>query len=184
MSNKHEQYQFPGQHEGEVVNMVFRQHPLVMRKQLILGLLLILVAVLPLDFPQIYSVAGLPNILALIVLATIGFALLFWFYRWVGWYYSIYILTDQRLVEIRQKGFFNRSVEEWQLNKIYNVNYSVRGFQAFIFGYGDVVAQTIIGEFLMPSVKRPIDVHRRIMEAVREAGGAQGMPFDNTPPLV
>jgi hypothetical protein len=41
---------FPGRHEGEHVELLFRRHPLVMRKALILGLLVILVAVVPLDF--------------------------------------------------------------------------------------------------------------------------------------
>jgi len=172
-------HQFPGQLDGEVVKLVFRQHPLVMRKALILGLLIITLGVLPLDFPQVYASQVLSDFftkLALILPVVVLFA---WFYRWVGWYYTIYIVTDRRIVSIKQKGFFNRSVEEWQLDKIYNINYHINGFQAAIFGFGDITAKTVIGEFRMPIIHRPVEIHRHILEAVQNVGGAQGTPFDN-----
>src|SRR6266576_3386736 len=97
-SPKKAEKEFPGQHEGEKVQLVFRQHPLVMRKALILGLLVIV--------------------------------LFAWFYRWVGWYYTLFIVTDRRILEIKQKGFFDRKVNEWQLDGISNVNYHIGGFQA------------------------------------------------------
>ncbi len=172
-------HQFPGQLEGEVVKLVFHQHPLVMRKALILGLLAILVAVLPLDFPQVYGNPDVSGFFLNVALIMPLVVLVIWFYRWIGWYYTIYVVTDRRIVAIRQKGLFNRSVQEWQLDKIYNVNYHVNGFQAAIFGYGDITAKTVIGDFTMPTIHRPTDVHRHIMEAVQAVGGVHGTPFDN-----
>ncbi|HSX02357.1 MAG TPA: PH domain-containing protein [Candidatus Saccharimonadia bacterium] len=174
-----QQAQFPGQLNGEAAVLMFRQHPLVMRKALLFGLLAVTLGVLPLDFVQIYespAVAGFFTKLALIVPLLV---LVVWFYRWVGWYYSIYVVTDRRIVAIAQKGFFDRAVQEWQLDKIYNVNYHVNGFQAAIFGYGDIVAKTVIGEFVMPKIHHPTEIHRHIMEAVQAVGGGQGTPFDN-----
>jgi hypothetical protein len=110
--------------------------------------------------------------------------LVWWFYTWVGWYYSIYVVTDSRIVIIRQKGFFNRSVQEWQLNKIYNLNYHVNGFQAAIFGYGNITAKTAIGEFNMPLIHHPTDIHRQLMAAVRAAGGGNAAEIDNSATLM
>src|SRR4051812_21458712 len=107
--------QFPGQHDGEEVEFLFRQHPLVMRKALIGGLLLILVGVLPLDFPQVYSSEALSSFFVKLALFVPLLVLGVWFYRWVGWFYTLYIVTDRRILEIKQKGFFNRKVDEWQL---------------------------------------------------------------------
>ncbi len=93
--------QFPGQHDGEVVQLVFRQHPLVMRKVLVIGLLVKIM-------------------LGVVVLVLAG-----WFYRWMGWYYSLCLVTDRRILVIKQKGFFNLTVDEWQLDGISNVNYHI-----------------------------------------------------------
>jgi hypothetical protein len=176
--------QFPGQLEGETVKVVFHQHPLVMRKQLILGLLFITLGVLPLDFPQVWANEALAGWLIKLALAVPVVVFLWWFYRWVGWYYTLFIVTDARVVLIRQKGFFDRSVQEWQLNKVYNVNYHINGFQAAIFGFGDIIVKTAIGEFTMPTVHHPVEVHRQLMDAVHAAGGAQRAEFDNSAALM
>lgn len=163
--------QFPGQHEGESVALVFRQHPLVMRKTLIVGLLIIVLAVLPLDFPQIYSIDWMPGLLIKLMLGIIVLVFGAWFYRWMGWYYSMYIVTDRRILVIRQKGLFNRKVDEWQLDGISNVNYHIDGFQAVLFGYGDITARTYIGDLEMKKIHKPAEIHAQLVEAVRRGGG-------------
>jgi hypothetical protein len=127
---------FPGQHEDEQVELVFRQHPLVMRKQLVVGMLLLVLAAVPFDFPFAFSSPDVTHWLLIGALVIVAGTLFMWFHRWVGWYYSIYIVTNRRIVAIKQKGFFNRRVDEWQLNNISNVNYEIGGFQAVLFGRG------------------------------------------------
>jgi uncharacterized membrane protein YdbT with pleckstrin-like domain len=184
MSTNDDHSQFPGQLKGEVVKFIFRQHPLVMRKAALLGLLYITLGVLPLDFPQVYANAGLASFCLKVALGVPVVVLAWWFYRWVGWYYTIFIVTDGRLVIIKQKGFFNRSVQEWQLNKIYNLNYHINGLQAALFGFGDITAKTAIGEFSMPLIHRPIEIHRKLVEVVRSAGGGLGAEIDNSAALM
>jgi hypothetical protein len=162
---------FPGQHEGEEIQFMFRQHPLVMRKALIYGLLVILVAILPLDFPIIYTSPGLASFFARIAIFTPLIVLALWFYRWIGWYYSAWLVTDERIIGIKQRGFFDRRIEEWQLDSISNVNYHIGGFQAVIFGYGDITAEAYIGELQMTKIHKPVEVHEKLMEAVGKAGG-------------
>ncbi|HSX00727.1 MAG TPA: PH domain-containing protein [Candidatus Saccharimonas sp.] len=163
--------EFPGQHDDETVKFIFRQHPLVMRKQLIFGLCAITLAVLPFDFVTVHETPWMMWLFGKILIIVPLVVAVWWFHRWVGWYYSVYILTNRRIVVIHQKGFFDRSVDEWQLDKIYNVNYHINGLQAVMFGFGEITAQTIMGDFVMPTIYHPTDVHRRILEAVREAGG-------------
>ncbi len=163
--------EFPGQHEGEIVQLVFRQHPLVMRKALIVGLLVIVVAVLPLDFQQIYTVEWLPAVLMKVMWGIVVLVVLAWFYRWVGWYYTVYLVTDRRILEIKQKGFFDRKVDEWQLDVISNVNYHIGGFQAVLFGFGDITARTYVGDLEMKTIHRPAEIHAQLLEAVRRGGG-------------
>ena len=174
-------HQFPGQHEGEAVQLVFHQHPLVMRKQLIGGLLAILFGVLPLDFPAVYESPGLADICIKIALGVPVLVLFFWFYRWVGWYYTVYILTDTRLMVIKQQGLFDRTVDEWRLDTITNVNYRIGGLQAVLFSYGDITARSYIGDLVLKTIHKPAEIHAVLLEAVRGAGGAaaSSTPSDN-----
>lgn len=172
--------QFPGQHDDEEVAMVFRQHPLVMRKALIGGLLVILLAVLPLDFPQIYQVEWLAGLLLKVMVFVVLAVFAAWFYRWVGWYYTLYIVTDRRILAIKQRGFFNRTVEEWQLDGISNVNYHIAGFQAVLFGFGDITARTYIGDLEMKTIHKPAEIHAQLVDAVRQGGGGSAMNGGST----
>lgn len=163
--------EFPGQHDGESVDFIFRQHPLVMRKALILGLLAITLGVLPLDFPVVYTMPVLLEWLTRLALTMPVVVLLVWGYRWIGWYYTLYIVTNERLITIKQQGLFDRQVEEWQLDGITNVNYRIGGFQAVLFGYGDINAKTYVGELEIPTVHKPAEIHDKLLTAVRQAGG-------------
>jgi hypothetical protein len=179
--------EFPGQHDDETVDFVFRQHPLVMRKQLVIGLGLIVLAVVPFDFPQIYSSTTVQQVVFDAMLVVLFGVLFYWFHRWVGWFYSVYVVTDQRIIEIKQKGFFNRSVSEWQLRNISGVNYEVGGFQAVIFGFGDIVAKGYPSDLSIKTVHHPSVIHQQLLDSVREHGGGAPPPgsmpaIGSTPP--
>lgn len=165
---------FPGQHDGETVELVFHQHPLVMRKELFVGFFAILVAELIWALPALVS--WIPQSLNTfgwqLLKWTLIAVLIYWGYRFIGWYYSVYIVTDERLVEIKQKGFFNRKVTEFGLDKIQNINYHIRGFQAVIFQYGDITAQTYVGDLVMKTIYRPVVIHEQIVDIVRRVNSS------------
>ncbi|HSX14540.1 MAG TPA: PH domain-containing protein [Candidatus Saccharimonadales bacterium] len=166
---------FPGQHEGEKVELVFHQHPLVMRKALIIGMLLVLLGVM-IPYTQVvmlnHTTGNWKPLWFLLIIVVV-----IWFYAWVGWYYTVYIMTDERLIEIKQRGFFNRKVSEYGLDKIQNINYHIRGFQAVIFQFGDIVAQTFVGDVIMKMIHRPVQIHSRMIEIVRRVDSST--PFKN-----
>jgi uncharacterized membrane protein YdbT with pleckstrin-like domain len=153
--------EFPGQHPDETVALVFRQHPVVMRKPLLFGLAAIAVSILPLDFifsgPLYSSLVKLPLIVLLLVAA-------YWFYHWVGWYYSVSIITDQRLINIRQKGFFNREVKEVGFDKVQSINYHIKGLQAALLKFGDITVQTYTSNWVLESVHHPEEVHSQLVQ--------------------
>lgn len=88
-------------------------------------------------------------------------------YRWIGWYYSVYIVTDERIVEIKQKGLFDRQVSEFGLDKVQNVNYHISGLQGAMFQFGDIIAQTYVGDLVMTHIHKPVHIHEQIVEVVR-----------------
>lgn len=130
------------------------------------GLLAILVGLLPLlAFP-------LSNVALTIALVTPLLVVAFMFYHWIGWYYSLYIVTNERIVDIKQRGFFNRRVSETGLDMISSVNYHINGFQAVLFQFGDINIQTYTGEVKMPTIYRPVEIHEQLLRTVRDYGGS------------
>jgi hypothetical protein len=112
---------FDDQFDDESVLFVFRKHPVVMRKGLIFGMLAILLGTLPALIKPEYSYF----IVGLLVGFIVG--LLIFAPYWISWYYSVFIVTDQRLIQITQKGLFHRSVVDMRLSQIQMVNYQVAG---------------------------------------------------------
>src|ERR1700739_2952205 len=100
---------FPDQFDDEEVLYVFRKHPIVMRKGLVLGSFgllvgplytLILTYVHP-NSPPTLTFFYLSFLLILAISAVLFFP------AWMSWYYSVFIVTDQRFIQITQKGFFH-----------------------------------------------------------------------------
>lgn len=155
---------FTGQFEDEEVLFMFRKHPVVMRKGLVISMLAILAGTIPaLIKPELsYFYGGLA---AGLVLAVILFVP-----SWIVWWFSVFIITNHRLLQITQKGFFNKSVVDLGLKKIQSTSYEVKGIQATLLGFGTIVIQTYMGDLVIHDVHHPAEVIRTITEILREQG--------------
>jgi hypothetical protein len=155
---------FADQFDDEEVLFVFRKHPVVMRKGFILMMLAILAGTIPaLIKPEMsYFFIGL----------AIGFAagLIIFFPFWIGWYYSVFIVTDQRLIQITQKGLFHRSVVDLGLNQIQMVNYQIAGLQETLLGFGTIMMQTYVGDLIIHDVHHPARIQKKLLNILREQG--------------
>jgi hypothetical protein len=96
--------------------------------------------------------------------------LLLFFPSWIAWFYSVFIVTDQRLIQITQKGLFTRSVVDLGLSKIQSTNYEVRGLQATLLGFGTIVIQTYMGDLVIHEVHHPAKIIRELSEVLRDKG--------------
>lgn len=161
-----QQKQFDEQLDGEEVMFVFRKHPVVMRKGLILGLLGPVIGVLPTAiWPQLgygYFFGGLIGGVVL------GFLL--FFPSFISWYFSVIIVTDQRFVQVSRKGLFSKSIVDLSLNQIQSVNYEVRGLQETLLGYGTLLIQTYIGDLVLHNIERPARIYTQLLETLRDLG--------------
>lgn len=155
---------FADQFDDEEVLFVFRKHPIVMRKGLIFGLLSILISVIPSLFILEYAV-----LIGGFIVGCVLFLLLF-LPTWIGWYFSIYIVTDQRFIHITQKGLFHRSVVDMSLGQIQMVNYEVAGLQQTLFGFGTIIMQTMVGDLVIHEVHHPATIQKKLLQVLRDGG--------------
>ncbi|MBW3569131.1 PH domain-containing protein [Candidatus Parcubacteria bacterium] len=155
---------FEDQLDDEEVLYVFRKHPIVMRKGLVLGLLALLLSVVPsLVKPEYYILfggLGIGLVLCFLILLP----------AWITWYFSVYIVTDKRLLQISQKGLWNKSVVDIALNQIQMVNYQIAGFNETVLGFGTIKMQTFVGDLVIHEVHHPEKIQRKILEILREKG--------------
>jgi len=151
---------FPGQRDGEKVLFVFRRHIISMRKGFYSLLIPVVLSSLP---PLIWSYN-----LELFILPIFGFAigLLLFFYHFMLWYFTIYIVTDQRIRQITQRGLFGRDVIELKLSKIQNISYNIPGFSGEVFKFGTIVIQTFVGDMVIHNVERPSEIYNKLQDAV------------------
>jgi hypothetical protein len=157
---------FDDQFDDEEVLFVFRKHPVVMRKGLIFGMLGLLIGVLPaavkpdLGFGWFFAGLGIGAVVGCLLFSP-------W---WISWYYSVFIVTDQRLIQITQKGLFHRSVVDMRLNQIQMVNYQIAGLQETLLGFGTIMMQTFVGDLIIHDVHHPAVIQKKLLETLRNNG--------------
>lgn len=156
---------FRGQYDDEEVLYAFRKHPVVMRKGLIMFMVAIIVGLLPSFLPS-----ATLNYFYYGILAGFVGGILVALPSWVKWYFSVYIVTDQRFIQVSQDGFFNKKVIDLAINQIQMVNYEVSGVQETLLGFGTITVQTFVGNLVITNVHKPAKVQHELLELLRKRG--------------
>lgn len=171
MPKKHDetaQLDFEGQRPGEEVLFIFRRHIIAMRKGFYLLLIPLAITAIP---PLIWQ----DNLeLFLLPVAGLALGLILFFYHWMMWYFTVYLVTTQRIRQITQKGFFGKDVVELRLSKIQNISYNIPGFTGEVFKFGTIVIQTFVGDLVIRYVEHPEKTYNKLQNAVENAVETQG----------
>lgn len=156
--------QFEGQHPDEDVVFIFRRFPVVMRRGLILLLVFWVAGLLPYSywFDQSWALYVLIGGVVLGILAM--------FYSWVGWYFTLHIVTNQRFIQISQEGLFKRTVVDIGLDKIQNINYQIAGLQETLLGFGTIIVQTFVGDLVLKYIHHPARVQAKLIKTIKDNG--------------
>lgn len=115
------------------------------------------------------------NVLSIvIVLAASAYYLyiwLFFFNHWIDYYLDVWVVTNQRILNIEQKGLFFRTIAELNIEKVQDVTSEVKGKLATILNFGDVHIQTAAEQkrFIFEEIPKPREVAARIIELHQEA---------------
>src|SRR5690606_31415112 len=85
------------------------------------------------------------------------------------YFLDVWIVTDQRIINIEQRGMFNREIAEHDLDKIQDVSGLQKGFFQTLFSYGYVHVQTAgeIQRFIFKQVDNPFDIVRQINKLIQ-----------------
>jgi hypothetical protein len=161
------QLDFEGQRSDEKLLFIFRRHIIAMRKGFYLLLIpLVITAIPPLIWQSNLDLFWLP-------VGGLALGLILFAYHFILWYFTIYIVTDQRIRQVTQKGFFGKDVIELRLSKIQNISYNIPGFTGEVFQFGTIVIQTFVGDLVIHNVEHPDKTYNKLQNAVANVVGGQ-----------
>jgi len=85
------------------------------------------------------------------------------------WQRNILIITTHRLIDIDQRGFFDKIVSDIPYDQVEDVMGRIKGFWGTIFRYGNLVIQTGSGkvQVIIDKIKQPTFLQQEINE-IRE----------------
>jgi uncharacterized membrane protein YdbT with pleckstrin-like domain len=151
---------FVGQREDEKLLFIFRHHMISMRKGFYMLVIPVVITSLPLFIWR--------QNLGLFLLPIGGFVigLMLFFYHFIMWYFTVYIVTDQRIRQVTQRGLFGKDVVELRLSKIQNISYNIPGFSGEVFKFGTIVIQTFVGDLVIHNVENPDKVYNKLQDAL------------------
>ncbi len=129
-------FTFKGQRPNEAVLNVVRRHPIVFFWPLLQSTLVLAVIVIVLvyfDFGVIfYIIAGIGLLYIFEIIFKIRFIYLD----------SFCLVTNQRVINVDQRGFFDRRITETELSKIQDVTNTTSGMWATALNFGEIIIQT------------------------------------------
>jgi uncharacterized membrane protein YdbT with pleckstrin-like domain len=91
-------------------------------------------ALIPVNVPSSYFVL-IPLIW---YLGVFGFALM----RFLYWYFNIYMITNERVIDVDWYSLLYKQMSETKLDRIQDVTFKQHGFLDLFFNYGDIYIQT------------------------------------------
>lgn len=172
---------FESQRAGEQVLLVMRPHLITLVPEIITTIIALLVPIFV--FPLIIFIAptlfDLGNSFFAFLFLVFWYLVVFYyaFEKLLLWFYGVYIVTTQRLVDIDFVNFFQKHYAEAQLARVQDVSSTQHGPIQVMFDYGTVHVQTA-GE--MPNIEfedvpSPDRVSKVLGELVTESGGVLGV---------
>ena len=174
--SKNPQIVFANQEPDEKVILLLRAHLITLVSS---AFVILILAGVPLAYfifwPELSKIlVFLTQIPASFQILAIGFwylvlsGLVFW--RFLLWYFNVYILTNKRIVDFDFHGIFFRAVSEAELEKVQDVTAKTFGAVRTLFNFGDVIIQTAgeFREFDFLAVPKPDMVSAEISAACRK----------------
>jgi uncharacterized membrane protein YdbT with pleckstrin-like domain len=70
------------------------------------------------------------------------FIWIFAFFIWIDYYFDIWVITTEKIINIEQKGLFMRSLSELKFERIQDVTVEVKGLLPTVLNFGEVFIQT------------------------------------------
>jgi uncharacterized membrane protein YdbT with pleckstrin-like domain len=177
---------FEGQEKGEQVIFLLRRHPFVAFLPVSAAATMALIPIL--GFLIFYSYIVRSGYFSFFLFLMSLYYMLLWviaFYHLTMYTLNTVIVTDKRIIDRDQLGFFDRKVSELHVYRIQDVTVSTKGILPTMLGYGDVMVQTagIEQSFVFHEMPNPEEIKTEIMKVVSMANASVKPHTEHSPTL-
>ncbi|MEA3272856.1 MAG: PH domain-containing protein [Patescibacteria group bacterium] len=159
----------------EKIVYCLRRHPIIFVKDVLIFLAL---ATVPVGF-YFFAKSSLPHLLeeeiSRIILLLLGsiYYLSIWlifFTQFIDYYLDNWIVTNDRILNIKQHALFGRTMAEMDLYKVQDATSDIDGILPTLFNYGNVHIQTAGQKerFVFEQVKDPHKIRDKILDLAEE----------------
>lgn len=109
-------------------------------------------------------------ILILVLSAYVLSAILFSYTYFVAFYLDLWVITNDRILDMEQKSLFARTIAEVDLYQIQDATSEVKGLFPSLFNYGNVVLQTAgpVPKFIFKNISNPHSLREIILDLSAE----------------
>ncbi len=165
----------PNARPGEKVHLFLRRHWTTPLEIIVLTFFLYAVPAIGVwyFYEQWSDWTARPFLGPIVVLFACSYTLLTWlfaFLQFTDYYLDVWIVTNERIINIEQKGLFTRVASELHLSAVEDTTSEVKGMFHTFLDYGQVHVQTA-GErtrFIFKNIPHPEQVKEAIVKLVHE----------------
>jgi uncharacterized membrane protein YdbT with pleckstrin-like domain len=79
---------------------------------------------------------------------------------WTDYYLDSWTLTNKRIIDVEQQGYFSRTVGSFRIEKIQDVTIAMQGILQSLLNFGDIRVETAGGDILTFTMKEIADPKR------------------------
>ncbi len=175
----------------EDVLTVVRKHWFILASQLfgvaVVAVLPMVLLTIVLQVPKAagvgaFSLDGYTPIVTFSLSAWLLFSTFSAFVIWTHYYLDLWVITDRRIIAVEQIHFFNRTVAIFRLERLQDIEFSIKGLIQTFFNFGSISAQTaghMEANFTSPGMPNP-DV---LQATIQKAMDARLAELNNRPNL-
>lgn len=116
---------------------------------------------------------------AVLVILLVSYALiwgLLFFVSWLNYYLDVWIVTNERIINIKQVRLFHRTVSEQKLYRVQDVTWEMQGVLGNMFKFGNVIIQTAAeqSKFTFEHIPDPEAVAKTVMHLLEQIENQMG----------
>jgi uncharacterized membrane protein YdbT with pleckstrin-like domain len=100
---------------------------------------------------------------------------------WTNYYLDVWTITNKRLIAVDQRGLFHRNTGSFRLERLQDINVSVRGIIATFLNFGDLEVETASNDqqFVARGIPNPQELKAIILRAADTITFSKGaLPID------
>ncbi len=140
-------YRLPNQLPGEQVIKIVRKDFFIIFKKIVLSSILFIVPAVIFYFLFLIESSLLQSeiiypVTVLTISAYYLFVWVFFFFTFIDYYLDVWIITNKRIIDIEQLGFFSRIISEQKITNVQDVTSETHGIISTILQFGYLYVQT------------------------------------------